>query len=552
MRQHVFFVLALLTLTAVVNAHADDPVKCLTPHLIQHEREPDRVDPGTRQKIEELSRDVTSEERVYHSESGVFEIRYTTEGSDAVPDEDANQSGVPDYVEWAAEYADYSYQKQVQELGFVDPTVHQGQECGNRIGDWQDTTITIRFQDSYLYGYFETSNPFQINVHRNFFGFPPNTDPDGHVRGALKVTIAHELKHVIQYATNCFRGNAGNASWLEMDATMMENIVYPEVNDYYNYIGASHSVFKSPADRIPSPQVNASYSHVTWSLFYAEYLEERFWPQTWDAISRDHFIPMADAMKEPLIPSAHYNRDQTFAGNLARNHLWHASSGSRRISGYGFAEADAYPDAYMEQHHDTIPEPYLDSGELAPLSGTYRMFRPIKGQIGEISFSATHNHDQMAVGVLGYHRDHSEVEWVVPPESGGETMAVSPFALADVDSFIVVKVNADPEKTLSYSFEMNVESVPEVASLEQNYPNPFSAATGSPHTHIVFTVPDARRVTLTLYDILGRNIQVLFDGQVEAGRHEVPVDAGRLASGVYIYRLEAENVQETGKMTLIR
>lgn len=83
------------------------------------------------------------------------------------------------------------------------------------------------------------------------------------------------------------------------------------------------------------------------------------------------------------------------------------------------------------------------------------------------------------------------------------------------------------------------EAVPEQFALEQNYPNPFN-----PTTSIRFALPEEAHVKLFVYDMLGREVAMLVEGQIEAGVHEV-VWNGRnavgsmVASGVYLYRLEA-------------
>ena len=80
------------------------------------------------------------------------------------------------------------------------------------------------------------------------------------------------------------------------------------------------------------------------------------------------------------------------------------------------------------------------------------------------------------------------------------------------------------------------------------FPNPFN-----PRTIVPFTVPDARHVRLTLLDIFGREVAILLNRQVAAGSHEAVLDGGRLASGVYLVRLEAEGVvHATQKVLLLR
>jgi Zn-dependent metalloprotease len=99
-------------------------------------------------------------------------------------------------------------------------------------------------------------------------------------------------------------------------------------------------------------------------------------------------------------------------------------------------------------------------------------------------------------------------------------------------------------------------TVPMTARLEQNYPNPFN-----PTTRIAYVLParagSALRVAgsdvrLAIYDVLGREVAVLVDEVQAPGRHEVTFDAGRLASGVYFYKLQAGDFVSTKRMILMK
>ncbi len=83
--------------------------------------------------------------------------------------------------------------------------------------------------------------------------------------------------------------------------------------------------------------------------------------------------------------------------------------------------------------------------------------------------------------------------------------------------------------------------------LAQNYPNPFN-----PSTTIKFELPRASLVSLTVYDILGRQVSVLVNERREAGVHEVKFDGSNLASGVYLCRLTAGEFIQTRKLILVR
>ncbi|MFA5668481.1 MAG: T9SS type A sorting domain-containing protein [Balneolaceae bacterium] len=91
-------------------------------------------------------------------------------------------------------------------------------------------------------------------------------------------------------------------------------------------------------------------------------------------------------------------------------------------------------------------------------------------------------------------------------------------------------------------------STPSRFKLEQNYPNPFN-----PTTNINFTIQKTGNVTLKVYDITGREVATLVNNtRYVSGSHMVTFDASNLASGVYLYSLQADGVRLTNKMTLIK
>ena len=91
------------------------------------------------------------------------------------------------------------------------------------------------------------------------------------------------------------------------------------------------------------------------------------------------------------------------------------------------------------------------------------------------------------------------------------------------------------------------EELPLVFMLNQNYPNPFN-----PTTNISYSLVNSVKVTLKIYDVLGNLIQTLVNEQQSAGNHEINFSGTNLASGLYIYRIQAGSFTQQKKMILLK
>jgi hypothetical protein len=83
--------------------------------------------------------------------------------------------------------------------------------------------------------------------------------------------------------------------------------------------------------------------------------------------------------------------------------------------------------------------------------------------------------------------------------------------------------------------------------LSQNFPNPFN-----PNTTIRYQIPKSGNVTLKIYDVLGAEVTTLVNEEKVAGKYEVSFNASKLASGVYIYRIQAGDFISSKKMILLK
>jgi len=158
-------------------------------------------------------------------------------------------------------------------------------------------------------------------------------------------------------------------------------------------------------------------------------------------------------------------------------------------------------------------------------------------------------------------RGKEDLDWTLysvlsqaPEEAAGVSMRAryNPFATGVTywDDFSIQEVIP-----LTVDIEDPSHTLPVIATdynLSNNYPNPFN-----PTTVIEYTVPKAGKVTIAIYDVLGRKVRTLVEQNLTPGKYSAmwdgTNDAGeRVTSGVYFYQLNAENAVITKKMTFMK
>jgi hypothetical protein len=139
------------------------------------------------------------------------------------------------------------------------------------------------------------------------------------------------------------------------------------------------------------------------------------------------------------------------------------------------------------------------------------------------------------------------------------------FAVSGFSGNVTLTIQVNDPENAAVSSELSVTvnpvvgiaeitgaGIPQEFALRQNYPNPFN-----PNTTIKFQLPHTEDVKLAVYNILGQKVRILLNEKMNAGYYQVSWDGlsehGRqMASGVYIYRLEAGSFVEVKKMTLMK
>ncbi|PKD43499.1 MXAN_6640 family putative metalloprotease [Rhodohalobacter barkolensis] len=508
------------------------PIKCTVPIHAEFHHLKDQLPHSDVSEIESyFNRPESTHLNEYISSEGNFILYYETEGDHAVPSESTIEAGVPDYIYLAAEAADSSYRYQVEELGFVDFI--------------QSEPYEIYFENINFYGTTTSSGSTSyITIHNNFQNFPPNTHPEGQVFGALYATIAHEIKHAIQYATNRWDGSAGSTDWIEMDATLMEEIVYPDVNDYYNYIRDgfdseepnSQSIFGTPGNPTPG-----AYNHITWMLYFAEQYGMEFWVEVWEQFIDDRTKPFFDAVEVSL-----NNRNRQLSREHLNNMLWHLGAGPvYSLFDYGFEDKENYPNPNLTNNIGMAPGS-TQGFTLRSKAAHFLSASPSNVALGQPLFTLESDEPGVGLGVIGYFTDGSaEVQLALQSDSDIQTLQTT-WEWEDLIDISIAIVNTNRSGTANYTLNIT-SALPEEDLIAQNYPNPFN-----PVTKIEYAITETQPVKVEVFDAIGRKVQTLVNEEHSAGFYSVDFNGSGLASGLYVYRITTDRTVLSKKMLLVK
>lgn len=513
------------------------PEKCATSLVREFEERRETISPVLAARLESYLAPSRSAGPFTH-ETDHFRFTYDTVGPDAVADIDASPAnGIPDWIESVAAWAETAWTAHVDARGFPAPVAGT-------------TKVDVSFREMGAYGYTERSSGVpRLVLHRDFEGFPANSDPEGSARGAAKVTCAHELMHACQLAAS---GWTEPSSWLEADAVYSEDVVFDEVDDYLHYLGGASPVGDPAAWAWNGP----GYEDCLWFRALAE--------AHGDGIVRDFYARRNTHRMESVTRSF----DETLrargsslglaAARLARwSWLCGANAGG---SAEGFEEAALYPMPSPFTHLGSVP-----SSADAPAAGlgTRYVLASAPTLLGRPQLFVAGNASRAyAVQVFALDRQGRRVVQSVAIASGRSELAEIPFewselvlltiavtVLDDVSTFASAVIELDDDLAvgvLDPSASARLELAP-------NRPNPFAGA-----TTIVFELPRADIAHVAIYDLAGRLVKTLAHGAaLEAGRHDatwagVDEHGARVAPGVYAVRLTSGGATTSRKIHLLR
>ena len=487
--------------------------------------------------------------------SGRFRVHYSVTGGDGVDPEDGDGNGIPDYVDTVAAVLDRVWDLEVETLGYAPPPSDGSAGGGPEIDVYildlgRLHRYGLTFPDS---GGLVTSSYLQIdnNYTDDIFGQASLCEGARGTRGldALHVTVAHEFFHMIQFGY--YRGSDG-AWWQEASATWMEDVAYPDADDYLQYVCAFLGV---PHRSVDSGRPASYDEHPYGASVFAHFLDQRY--------DRDVIRSVWEEFGRRRSGSiAHFDRvllkvdDEGLDGAMSDFAMWNYFTGTRHREEF-YSEGEKYSEPLVLPTHVIPGATVRDSGHVDHLASAYMLLLPQLRRGGvtvETELARGTWRRQLALLTP----DSMEVRRLDP---------VGPIRVPDWDAYrevVLVLTNTD-EIGIGFDYAISVDYDPgfrEAASplalgLGDAYPNPFTPTT-HPHTILPYQLSASSAVTrLTLFDAGGQLVRRYDLGSRAPRAYSHSWDGtnqeGQLVgSGIYYYVLEADQGTVRKTLALVR
>jgi len=484
--------------------------------------------------------------RQHRSPSGHFRIHYELSGRNRVDPADGDGNQVPDYVDTVAAALDRAWELEVGQLGYQAPPGDGG--LGG--GDEYDVYL-VQLGSGGAYGY---TYPEQGGNRSSSYLELDNDYTDAiyvQTRGldALHATVAHEFFHAIQFGY--YQGSDG-VWWQEASSTWMEEVAYPEVNDYLQYLSG---FVGQPGKSLNSGSGFSADYHIYGACLFAHFLDLRhgrdliraIWEELGSRSSAglEHF----DRAIRQEVPGG-------FGGVMGEFAVWNYLTGSNYRLPSRYPDGDRYPKV-GDTHLNTLAKVAVaDSGQVDHLGSAYVVLEP-RLQPGGVVVEVQTPRGRWSQQALLIGRDTVEVRAL----AGGQ------LRLAGWDRYDQVVVVLAQNDQVGNSYEYTVaaeydpelidEPVPQRSTLAQNYPNPFRPGQ-QPHTAITFGLSQpSTRTALSIFTAEGQLVWRRYLGVRSARTHTEVWDgtneAGEpVGSGVYYYVLEGDDFSASRALAVVR
>ncbi|MFC1526405.1 MXAN_6640 family putative metalloprotease [Candidatus Latescibacterota bacterium] len=487
---------------------------------------------------------------------GHFRVHFTIDGDDAVSATDLDANGTPDYIDSVAAVLDRAWELEVEELGYPPPPTDGGAGGGDEydvyvldLGQWGSAKYGLTFPESEAA---VTSSFMEVDNDYTNPAYGRAGDCEGHPgsRGldALRVTVAHEFFHAIQFGY--YQGWDGSW-WQEASSTWMEEIAYPDIDDYLQYVCA----FLGWPQRSLDSGRPLIESHPYGACIFPHFLDQRYGRELirsiWEELGRrlnadlTHFDRAIRQVDEGGLDSA--------IGQFA---VWNYFTGSHHRDGF-YLEGHAYPELPLRPTPLLAGESVSDHGQVDHLASAYFSLQP-----------------QLRRGGLSIDTDHSRGSWrrqlvLVSPDSVEVRRPgpVGAITLPDWDAYdeVVLVLTCTEEEgggyryrvTLDFDLDLVDVERPVALRLGDPYPNPLRLPE---HARAIFPYALNRTSAVTrlsVFSATGELIRQLDLGARAAHEHHVEWDGrnargGAVASGIYNVLLESDGRSRMKTLAVVR
>ena len=542
--------LAIGILVSTVNNHAATPtqhaptaLRCGTPHVLQ------ALDAASALGPEHLRLKLVQDRRIAQhnliTPSGHFRVHYDTEGRHAVPPTDDDGNGIPDYIDLAVTVLDSTWILEVEQLSYNPPPSDNG------LGGGDEYDIYIVELSGAYYGFTHpdattATTSSYIRIDNNFTDLRYKQ-----TRGleALRVTIAHEFHHAIQFGY--YAGRDGSW-WQESTSTWMEEVAYPHIDDYLQYLTYFLGEPQRALNSGPDNSLH-TYGSAIFSLFldqrYGRELNRLIWEEVGQrkSVHLDHF--------DHVIRQVEPGGLGVVMGEFA---VWNYFTNNRYRDPY-YAEGNLYPTVPTRDIAVTAEAVARDTSLIHATGSVYLRLEP-----------------QLRAGGVDLFFDANQGAWrrhlllVGPDTTSAQLVSEPTVRITSWDQFDeIVLVATSAERTgLAYQHLFTAQFDPNLINpdrpaalatlLKPNYPNPFRPSQ-HPHTRLAFDLAfPSSKTRLALFTANGSLVweqdlgeraaredhAVLWDGRNAAG--------SLVASGIYHLLLEADGTAAKRTLAVVR
>jgi|TARA_Y100000031_G_scaffold45554_2_gene52066 hypothetical protein len=545
----------------------------LTPHLLEIAKNGHYLDANNRADLEAVGFNFNSPvvsrggaQRVEASgldqfyDSGNFRIHYTISGSQhTVKNVDSNANNVPDYIDKMAEIFTHVSKAIHETQGYLNPPGDGFYSAGTDNGGSNHYDVYVRNLSSRYYGYTQpefyaqgkgdnerSKSIVEINaftsymvIRNNFSNFPMNEED------AIKVTATHEVYHAIQFGYDGWE-----MPWLlEASAVWMEEEVYDDINDCYQYM---KNWFAQPHRAL-----DESGYHWYGSFIFFEYLEQHMGGTEGIRTIFDESVQSNSRERDGSHDAIHASMKKWgFSFQRALNGMSVANKIMSSLASAGehsYEEAESYPISgpaiYKTVNFQTGNRDTVTSTNLDRFASQYTQIvtqKPVQVDLINTSGSLS----DLQLNAILKKNDNSYLVISSP------SINIDPVDLKSIHLSVVSQDtsagNWDYKLTIKDGKPGTDANVPMEFTIGNPYPNPFNG-------NVQFSVYMLKEssVSIDVIDLSGKRAKRLYKGNLLTGNHNFNwygKDSSRnqVASGVYYIKVSGKSTEDWRPVTYVK